>query len=404
MSGTSVGRGGRTEMGSFRSRRIPQRVPLGWKSVTLGDLVDTKSGNSSLIKGRLSTNSEEGLFPAFSASGQDVWTNDAEWHADGVVVSAVGARCGKTFLARGSWTAIANTHVLIPKSSVDPKWLWHLTNDETFWIKGGTAQPFVKIGASKSLGVLLPPLEEQRRIAAVLDAAEALQAKRREALAKLDTLTQAIFIDMFGDPVSNSRGWRDDQVLADVAEVRSGITKGRKTRSDPLTAVPYLAVVNVQDGFIVLDPLKSIEATAAEIRKYSLKVGDILLTEGGDADKLGRGAVWDGQVNPCIHQNHVFRVRITDDNMSSEFLSLLLGSQRGKRYFLRMAKQTTGIASINLTQLRAFPLLEPPRAVQEEFLNRLSSVQAVDERLRHSVDHLDTLFASLQQRAFRGEL
>ncbi|WP_419923711.1 restriction endonuclease subunit S [Candidatus Poriferisocius sp.] len=250
----------------------------------------------------------------------------------------------------------------------------------------------------------LPRVEEQRRIAGVLDAAEALRAKRHQALERLDSLTQAIFIEMFGDPVSNPWGWRDDRVLADVSEVRSGITKGRKTGSDTLTAVPYLAVANVQDGFIQLEPLKSIEATGAEISKYSLQIGDIVLTEGGDPDKLGRGAVWNGQVDPCIHQNHVFRVRLIDDSMTPEFLSRLLGSHRGKRYFLRMAKQTTGIASINMTQLRAFPLLEPPRAAQDEFLSRLLRIQEVEATIQHSRKQLDVLFASLQQRAFRGEL
>ena len=133
----------------------------------------------------------------------------------------------------------------------------------------------------------LPPINEQLWIAAVLDAADTLREKRRQALARLDSLTHAVFIDIFGDPVANPLGWRDDRVLADVAEVRSGITKGRKTGGVPLTSVPYLAVVNVQDGFIALDPLKSIDATAVEIEKYALLVGDILLTEGGDPDKLG---------------------------------------------------------------------------------------------------------------------
>ena len=171
-----------------------------------------------------------------------------------------------------------------------------------------------------------------------------------------------------------------------------------------MTSIPYLAVVNVQDGFIALDPLKSIDATADEVDKYSLHRGDILLTEGGDPDKLGRGAVWYRQIEPCIHQNHVFRVRLVDDQMTPEFLSRLLASPRGKRYFLRMAKQTTGIASINMTQLRAFPLLEPPRAIQEEFLTRLARVQEAEAAFQLSLEQLDTLFASLQQRAFRGEL
>ena len=255
-----------------------------------------------------------------------------------------------------------------------------------------------------SFEIPLPPVEDQRRIAAILDAADVLRVKRLQAIAKFDSLTQAVFIDMFGDPVTNPLEWRDDQVLADIADVRSGITKGRKTGSARLTSVPYLAVVNVQDGHIRLDPIKSIDATAAEIEKYAVHRGDILLTEGGDPDKLGRGAVWHGQVEPCIHQNHVFRVRLVADSMTPEFLSHLLASQRGKRYFLSMAKQTTGIASINMTQLRAFPLLEPPRAAQDEFLNRISSVRAASTPADRSAKHLDALFGSLQQRAFRGEL
>ncbi len=299
--------------------------------------------------------------------------------------------------------------VLRPGGHVDPAYFAHYFQTESYRayvssVAAGTNINNLKKDHLDEIAILLPPIEEQRRIAAVLDAADALRAKRRQALAKLDSLSEAIFIEMFGDPVTNPLGWRNDRVLAEVAEVRSGITKGRKTRGAPLTAVPYLAVVNVQDGFIALDPLKSIDATAAEVKKYALHVDDILLTEGGDPDKLGRGAVWHGQVEPCIHQNHVFRVRLADNGMTPEFLSRLLGSQRGKRYFLRMAKQTTGIASINMTQLRAFPLLEPPRAAQDEFCKRLSWVQAAEATLQHSADQLDALFASLQQRAFRGEL
>ena len=132
--------------------------------------------------------------------------------------------------------------------------------------------------------------------------------------------------------------------------------------------------------------------------------GDILLTEGGDPDKLGRGAVWEAAIDPCIHQNHVFRVRVTDDRMTPEFLSRLLGSSRGKRYFLRMAKQTTGIASINMTQLRAFPLLEPPVSLQRTFVDRITELDRLTEAALRSQANLESLFAALQQRAFRGEL
>lgn len=305
--------------------------------------------------------------------------------------------------------AFQNTLLRVRPRSADSRYLLHYFTHCA--ATGAFAQLSRGVGifhlgrqALAELEIPLPPIEEQRRIAAVLDAADALRAKRRQALAKLDTLTQSIFIDMFGDPLQNSKGWPADRQLADVATVRSGITVGRKTTTGDLQAVPYLAVVNVQDGFIRLDPLKSIEASAEEVARYALAPGDVLLTEGGDPDKLGRGAIWNGAVDPCIHQNHVFCVRLTDDSLTSDFLSRLIGSERGKRYFLRMAKQTTGIASINMGQLKSFPLLEPPLELQDEFLARTRHLNAVREAHETSATHLDTLFASLQQRAFRGEL
>jgi len=314
-------------------------------------------------------------------------------------------------IAAPTFTGICSTDILPikPSARLNRRYLLHyLRIPEMVAYAASNAVginlPRLSPKALESFEIPLPSIEEQRQIAAVLDAADALRAKRREALAQLDGLVEAVFHDLFGDPVLNPRGWREGRVLGEVAEIRSGITKGRKSGDLPLAPVPYLAVVNVQDGFIVLDPIKSIDATAAEVERYHLRVGDILLTEGGDADKLGRGAVWHGQIDPCIHQNHVFRVRLTDAGLAPEFISRLLGSQRGKRYFLRMAKQTTGIASINLTQLRGFPILEPPLAAQEEFLNQLSCIRDTEAVLQRSAEQMDMLFASLQQRAFRGEL
>lgn len=250
----------------------------------------------------------------------------------------------------------------------------------------------------------LPPLDEQRRIAAILDQAEALRAKRRQALNCFDGLEENLFREMFGDPVINSKSWRESFVLGDVAEIVSGVTKGRKLGDAATRSVPYLAVANVQERALKLDNVKHIDATEEEIHRYRLVKGDLLLTEGGDPDKLGRGTLWGGELPECIHQNHIFRVRVKEPQLHPLFLSRLVASARGKRYFLKAAKQTTGIASINMTQLRGFPLLVPPLSLQREFAAQVAAVERLKAAQRASLAALDELFASLQHRAFRGEL
>jgi type I restriction enzyme S subunit len=251
--------------------------------------------------------------------------------------------------------------------------------------------------------VPLPALAEQRRIARILDQADALRRQRREALALTETFLRSAFLERFGDPVANPKRWPEAR-LEDAADIASGITKGRKLNGQPTTRVPYMRVANVQDGHIRLDEVKDIHVTADERERFTLRTGDVLLTEGGDPDKLGRGAVWRGEIAPCVHQNHIFRVRCDARRLLPDFASAILGSNRGKRYFARAAKQTTGIASINMTQLRGFPLLLPPLSEQQGFAELVVAFRAHQRRLEQAAAHTDALFESLQQRAFRGDL
>jgi type I restriction enzyme S subunit len=268
----------------------------------------------------------------------------------------------------------------------------------------GTAQQNFGPSHLKATKISLPPLAEQRRIAAILDKADELRAKRRQVLAQLDSLTSLIFFELFGDTITNSKGWPDTTFLGEIAHIVSGITKGRVLNGKTTREVPYLAVSNVQDRSLNMSIVKRIHATEDEIAQYRLTQNDLLLTEGGDPDKLGRGTLWHNELPECIHQNHVFRVRLTNPKVHPLFLNWLIGSPRGKRYFLRSAKQTTGIASINMTQLRGFPMLVPPMAVQSEFASRAGAVEKLKDVCLAALVRLDKLFSSLQHRAFRGEL
>jgi type I restriction enzyme S subunit len=165
-----------------------------------------------------------------------------------------------------------------------------------------------------------------------------------------------------------------------------------------------MRVANVQDGYIDLSEIKELEVLPSDVDKYALKQGDLLLTEGGDPDKLGRGAVWYGEIQPCIHQNHIFCVRPNRALAEPEYLSALIGSDRGKRYFLQAAKQTTGIATINKTQLCGFPALLPPLSLQQKYTELVKSIRFTRKHLGYSSEQTDQLFNSLLQRAFRGEL
>ena len=281
-----------------------------------------------------------------------------------------------------------------------------LQNLAPYFISRGTggAQPNISQGLVQQTPVFLPPLDEQRRIAAILDQADALRRKRREAIAKLDALEHSTFEALCGDPVTNSKGWEEGIELGQVADIVSGITKGRKVDGKATRTVPYLAVANVQDRRLALTSVKDIEATEGEIERYRLQRDDLLLTEGGDPDKLGRGALWSEEIPEAIHQNHVFRVRLVSDRLNPVYLNWLVGSRRGKQYFLRAAKQTTGIASINMGQLKRFPLLVPPIEIQRQFAALVANIGEQKRCQSAHLAHLDALFASLQHRAFRGEL
>lgn len=294
------------------------------------------------------------------------------------------------------------------RAKVFEGYLYHWLAANTAYLQSlGNGATFKEVSKAvvQRIEIPLPPLDEQRRIAGILDAADALRRRRREALALLDTLPGAIFAEMFEDLLYGKGRNAEPTPLSDVAYIQSGITKGRKLKPGDETAeTPYLAVANVQDKRLALENVKTIEATEKERERYALAIGDLLLTEGGDPDKLGRGTIWNEEIPGAIHQNHIFRVRVTDASVQPVFLSHLLSSPYGRGYFLRMAKQTTGIASINKTQLSAFPAILPERERQIEFVDWLTSFEnAKGPIIRHLAD-LESLFASLQARAFAGEL
>lgn len=219
------------------------------------------------------------------------------------------------------------------------------------------------------IAVDLPPLREQRRIVEILDEVDAQidGAKRRRE--KLTVAASADSAHVLSE-VSAHPGveWT---VLDQVAEISAGVTLGSDEPEADAVSLPYLRVANVQDGFIDTTDMKYVTVRSAEIERYRLRAGDVLLTEGGDLDKLGRGGVWGGTIDPCLHQNHVFKVRCDSAKVLPQFLAEYLASPSGKKYFLGVAKQTTNLASINSTQVKCAPIPLVPLAEQRRVLASL---------------------------------
>lgn len=199
--------------------------------------------------------------------------------------------------------------------------------------------------------------------------------------------------------------WATLDALADVV---GGITKDQKKANQPgMREVPYLRVANVQRGFLDLSEMKFISASADDIAELRLEPGDVLFTEGGDRDKLGRGWVWAGEFSECIHQNHIFRGRLVSQDMQPRFVSHH-GNTFGKEWFIKAGKQTTNLASINLGILRRFPVPIPPAAEQAEIIalvdEKLSQIDAAETEVEHSLVRAARLRQSILKQAFEGKL
>jgi type I restriction enzyme S subunit len=278
----------------------------------------------------------------------------------------------------------------------------------------------IRPAAFASIEVEVPPLPEQRAIAAVLrtvrrakEACEqviaATRALKRSLLQHLFTYGPAPF-DEVGQPALREtdygalqEAWPVSQ-LSECAHVQTGVAKGRKLTSSDVVELPYLRVANVQDGRLDLTEMKSIALRRTEVARFLLQRGDVVLTEGGDFDKLGRGFIWDGEIEPCVHQNHIFAVRTARAQLLPEFLAYLAQSSYGKAYFLSVAHKTTNLACINATKLKALPVPLPALSEQRAIVSYLSAADAklAAEEARRAA--LDRLFHSLLHNLMTGRV
>lgn len=321
-------------------------------------------------------------------------------------------------------------HVIRSKGALLPDFIWRFVRQQSFRdearkvMSGAVGQQRVPAEFLKSYIVPLPPLAEQRRIVDKSNAVVSRTSRAAAELAQIPMLIaryRSIVLDLafsghltrdlrnqnHTEAGSLPEGW-SIRALGEISEIQGGIQVGRRRKADDvLVEVPYLRVANVQRGWLKLDEIKTIRVTEAERDRLLLRDGDVLMNEGGDRDKLGRGWVWEAQIDECIHQNHVFRIRLEDRTLPPTYLSHF-ANEKGQSYFFDEGTQTTNLASISKRKVAALPVPVPPWEEAAEISRRIEAAFGWLERV--VADHaaaselLPKLEAAIWAKAFSGAL
>lgn len=266
--------------------------------------------------------------------------------------------------------------------------------------KGATVKG-VSVQALTDLEIPLPSLQVQREIVRTLSIADSLVQSRKLAIAKLVEMVLSVFLDMFGEPINNTRKW-DVASLEQIAVVKGGLQVTSKRNSNPLE-VPYLRVANVFMNKLDLSEIKTIRVTQPELDRCTISKGDILLVEGhGNINEIGRSTVWDGSIESCVHQNHLIRVVPNVEKVNSYFLSYLLNLCRSQ--FLSVGKTTSGLNTISTNNVRQLKVMLPPVKEQDAFVRHWEEVRGISRTMQAQLAKLEHNFQALLHQAFTGQL
>ena len=331
-----------------------------------------------------------------------------------ILVAKIGSigTCGIYPLSCKNAVIPANLLKITVLPTVDRKYVYYYIQSKGFQekikaISTATAQPAFNVTKFRKLPIPTPPLPEQERIVARIEELfsqlDAGVETLKKTKAQLSVYRQAAITEAFS--VENNT---PNVCLSDIAQIIGGITKGRDLSGTETIELPYLRVANVQNGYLDLSEIKTIKLRVDEKERYLLKPGDVLYTEGGDRDKLGRGTVWRGEIKDCVHQNHVFKARVDQSKAIPEYVAFWSMSTPARNYFYQKGKQSVNLASINKTVLSALTLPLPALEKQREIINHIESRLSVCDSIEQTVDtalqQAEAVRQSILTQAFGGAL
>lgn len=381
-------------------------IPQDWKTDRLQwHLKEINISNNPIqTKNILSLTIEAGVIPYAEKGNQgnkakEDYSQYKIAFPDTLVINSMNVIIGAVGISQYFGCVSPVYYVFEPIEGTDLRYIYYLFTNTGFQKEmrkyaKGILEIRLRISSNDMLKRIVPspPFKEQQRIADYLNKMcaeiDTVLEKTRASIEeykklKQAVITQAVTKGVRGDRPMKDSGiewigeipaeWRKTQ-LRHCAAIKSGITLGKKyEKTGSLVERPYLRVANVQDGYVDLSVLTTIEVTQDEDLKYRLRAGDVLMTEGGDRDKLGRGCVWHGEIEPCLHQNHIFAVQTSKDTLLPEFLEYLTVSDVGRSYFDVTAIKTTNLACTSSSKVLAFTIPLPSVEEQVEIVEALNT-------------------------------
>ncbi|MBL7730907.1 MAG: restriction endonuclease subunit S [Chitinophagaceae bacterium] len=366
-----------------------------------------------------------GIYPFFTSGDSVLQHTDSLIDGENIFLATGGKANVKFYKGKASYST--DTYVINSRKA-DTKFLYYLLLNRIDFINSnlftGSGLKHLQKNELRKLRVLIPEDKiEQSKISSVISEADDVIANTESLILKYQRVKTGLIqelltkgIDSKGNIRKNTthkfvvkneieipEGW-DVKPLGSISQITSGITLGKKHTGSDTIELPYLRVANVQDGYLDLNDMSTIRIPSSLVGKYKLEIGDVLMNEGGDFDKLGRGTLWRGQLPICLHQNHVFKVRTNRLKLHPEYLEIISQSPYGRKFFILSSKQSTNLASINSSQLKAFPIPLPEPDEQLRILSIHKSIHDKLSSLSESLRKLQFLKTGLMQDLLSGKV
>ncbi len=288
-------------------------------------------------------------------------------------------------------------------SILNQDYLYHFLPKALLKIHSETPAVTVKhlsVKTIKEIEIPLPPLAEQKRIAAILDKADAIRRKRQQAIELADKFLRSVFLDMFGDPVTNPK----DFPVGTIRDLVDSVNYGTSSKASEIDGeYPILRMGNITyNGDWDFTSLKYIDLAEKEKAKYLVSKGDLLFNRTNSKELVGKTAVYE-EDKPMAIAGYLIRVRPNSDG-NNHYISGYLNSMHGKETLMAMCKNIVGMANINAQELQDIKILIPPKKYQDQYANIVIATKSKVKKLKQALAEADILFKALSQRAFAGEL